>query len=437
MAEPEAAAPDTDAILREPRFLVVLALAAVVGVVAAAAAWGFLELLHEMDHWVYDDLPDAFGYGSAPEWWPLPVLAIAGFVTAFAIDRLPGHGGHKPSEGLNPNPTMPVELPGVIVAALGTLGLGMVLGPEAPLIALGGGLGLLAVRLLRSDAPPDLASLVGAAGTFSAVSFLFGSPVIAAVLLIEATGLGGSKLRLILIPGLIAAGVGSLVSVGLGSWTGVDTSDIALEPPPLPAFARPDAVDFLWTIPLAAVVALGIFVIFSIARSAAPVMAPRPFWTLPLAGIAVGGLAIAFSEATDKGAHEVLYSGEQALTPLISDAGSWSLGALALLIVFKGAAYSLSLAGFRGGPVFPALFLSAAAGLMAAQLPGFEMTPAVGVCMGAAVVAVLRLPLSAVVLATLLTSESGLGAGPLIIVGVVVAYLVTNALPAWTPAGSR
>ena len=74
---------------------------------------------------------------------------------------------------------------------------------------------------------------------------------------------------------------------------------------------------------------------------------------------------------------------------------------------------------------------------MAAQLPGFEMTPAVGVCMGAAVVAVLRLPLSAVVLATLLTSESGLGAGPLIIVGVVVAYLVTNALPAWTPAGSR
>ncbi len=74
------------------------------------------------------------------------------------------------------------------------------------------------------------------------------------------------------------------------------------------------------------------------------------------------------------------------------------------------------------------MFLGAAAGLMAAQLPGFSITPAVAVCIGAAVVAVLRLPLSAVVLATLLTSSGGVGAGPLIIVGVVVAYLTTLAL---------
>jgi hypothetical protein len=42
---------------------------------------------------------------------------------------------------------------------------------------------------------------------------------------------------------------------------------------------------------------------------------------------------------------------------------------------------------------------------------------------------VLRLPLAAVLLATLLTSNAGLGAGPVIIVGVVVAYLTTLALP--------
>ena len=40
-------------------------------------------------------------------------------------------------------------------------------------------------------------------------------------------------------------------------------------------------------------------------------------------------------------------------------------------------------------------------------------------------VAVLRLPLSAVVLATLLTSHAGPKVEPLIIVGVVVAYVVT------------
>ena len=44
---------------------------------------------------------------------------------------------------------------------------------------------------------------------------------------------------------------------------------------------------------------------------------------------------------------------------------------------------------------------------MAAQLPGFELTPAVAVGLGAAVAAVLRLPLAAVVLATVLTSHAG------------------------------
>ncbi len=88
----------------------------------------------------------------------------------------------------------------------------------------------------------------------------------------------------------------------------------------------------------------------------------------------------------------------------------------------------MSLAGFRGGPIFPALFLGAAAGLAAAQLPGFETTPAVAVGIGAATAAALRLPLSAVTLALVLTSQSGLGSGPLIIVGVVVAYLTSLAI---------
>ena len=100
------------------------------------------------------------------------------------------------------------------------------------------------------------------------------------------------------------------------------------------------------------------------------------------------------------------------------------------MIGFKGLAYALSLSGFRGGPVFPAMLLGTAAGLMAAQLPGFDITPAVAVGMGAAIVAILRLPLSAVVLATLLTAPNGgVGAGPVIIVAVVIAYLVTLALP--------
>jgi hypothetical protein len=67
---------------------------------------------------------------------------------------------------------------------------------------------------------------------------------------------------------------------------------------------------------------------------------------------------------------------------------------------------------------------------MAAQLPGFELTPAIAVGLGAAVASVLRLPLSAAALAVFLTIGAGPGASPLIIVGVVIAYLTTLALSA-------
>ena len=104
---------------------------------------------------VYEDLPHDLGYEHVPLWWPLPWLALAGLLTAFAIERLPGRGGHVPAEGLKAGgtPPGPVEFPGVLLAAAATLGLGLVLGPEAPLIALGTGLGILTMRLVQRDAP--------------------------------------------------------------------------------------------------------------------------------------------------------------------------------------------------------------------------------------------------------------------------------------------
>jgi H+/Cl- antiporter ClcA len=273
-------------------------------------------------------------------------------------------------------------------------------------------------------------TLLATAGTFAALSFLFGSPLIGAVLLIEAAGLGGARLPLVLVPGLLAAGIGSLVSIGLGSWTGLSTSHISIGVLPVPAFARPDFVDFLWTIPLAIAVAVITFAIFRLARATQHLAVWRPFFVLPAIGLTVSGLAIGFSEATGKSVNEVLFSGQDALPGLVAGAGTWSLSALALLIAFKGLAYSISLGSFRGGPVFPAMFLGAAAGLMAAQLPGYATTPAVAVGLGAAVASVLRLPLSALVLAVVLTSKAGLGTGPLIIVGVIVAYLTSLGLSA-------
>ena len=70
--------------------------------------------------------------------------------------------------------------------------------------------------------------VVAAAGSFAALSFIFTSPLIAAVILIEASGIGGARMRLVLVPGLLAAGIGTLVSIGVGSFTGLSTSAYAL-----------------------------------------------------------------------------------------------------------------------------------------------------------------------------------------------------------------
>jgi H+/Cl- antiporter ClcA len=146
-------------------------------------------------------------------------------------------------------------------------------------------------------------------------------------------------------------------------------------------------------------------------------------------------LAIAFHATSGKNASEVLFSGQSALPGLVSNPGAWSISALLLLLAFKSIAWGISLGSFRGGPTFPAMFIGAAAGLLASHLPGFDLTAAVAVGIGAGVASMLQLPLSAVVLATLLVSNSGEGAGPLIIVGVVVAYIVTIALNRVSTAG--
>jgi H+/Cl- antiporter ClcA len=408
-------------------FVVLLVLVAVVGVVVSLAAWCFLELIHQIQQEVFVHLPHAFGYSSEPRWWPLPVLPIAAFITALAIEKLPGRGGHIPADGLaagGPPPTID-KLPGILLAALATIGLGLVLGPEAPLIALGSGLGAFFIRRARKEAQPQIVTLVAAAGSFAAVSFVFSSPLIAAVILIEASGIGGARLPLLLVPGLLAAGIGSLVSLGMGSFTGLSTSAYALSALSLPNFARPTAGNFAWSIALAIAIAAGAHLIMRGGKETYRFVSPRALPLLPLVGLVIAGLAVVFSEITGKGTDEILFSGQDQLPGLVSAAGTYSVGALALVVGFKGVAYSLSLGSFRGGPTFPIMFIGTAAGIMASHLPGFHITAAVAVGMAAGVVSVLRLPLTAVVVAAVLTANSGVGAVPLVIVGVVVAYVVT------------
>ena len=132
-----------------------------------------------------------------------------------------------PVRGNEGGTAKPAQLPGILLAALATLGLGLVLGPEAPPIALGGGLAILAVKLVKKDTPDQVMTVLAASAAFAAIATIFGSPVIGAIILIEAAGLGGPMLPLILLPGLMSAGIGSVIFIGMGHWTGLSSSAYA------------------------------------------------------------------------------------------------------------------------------------------------------------------------------------------------------------------
>ncbi len=416
--------PDPFALIRSRGYVALLVLAAIIGIPVSAVAYGFLKLVDVLQVWLFTDLPKELGFHGTPPWWPLPLLAVAGVLVALTIKYLPGTGGHSPADGFKAGgaPT-PIELPGVVLAALATLSLGVVLGPEAPLIAIGGGLGVLAVRLAKRDAPPRTAAVLGAAGSFAAISTLFGSPILGAFLLMEATGLGGATMELVLLPGLLAAGVGSLVFLGLNAWTGWGTFSLAI--PGLPKFIRPDSAEFGWALVIGVAAAFFAVGIHRLALFLRPHVERRMVLLMPVVGLAVAGLAIAYAEGTGKSASEVLFSGQSAVGPLITNASSYTVGALVLLLVCKGLAYGGSLSSFRGGPVFPSLFLGAAGGIALSHLPGLPLVAGVAMGIGAMCAAMLKLPMTSVLLATLLLLSDGIAVMPLVIVAVVVAYVIS------------
>ncbi|WSY17123.1 chloride channel protein (plasmid) [Embleya sp. NBC_00896] len=435
---PETVPPDPFAPVRARGYVGLLVLTAALGVPISAAAFGFLALVSRLESLTYTDLPKALGFDGTPSWWPVPLLAAAGLLVALIIRHLPGEGGHKPAEGLAATGApSAMELPGIALAAVISLGLGVVLGPEAPLIALGGGLAVFGARLVKRDIEPKASAIVGAAGSFAAISALLGSPLLGAFLLMEASGLGGPMLGMVLVPGLLAAGIGSLVFIGLGSWTGLGTYSLALGD--VPQADVPDFAAFGWALvigPAAALLGTGIH------RGAVYLQARVERRRVPVTvamGVIVGVSALVYAEGSGYDASGVLYSGQHALDPLLAESAGYSVGALVLLVFCKSVAYCVSLSGFRGGAVFPSMFVGAAGGIALSHLPGLDVTSGFAMGIGAMCVAMLKLPMTSVLLATLLLGSEGLTVMPLVIVAVVVSYVVSLRLtpaPAGPPTAS-
>ncbi len=404
-----------------------LVLAALLGVPVAFAAVLFQTAIHDVIHFVWEVIPDELGW-SEPSWWYVVLVpGLAGLLVAAAV-RLPGHGGHSPLEGLGADPIAPIALASILPAALATLGLGLVLGPEAPLIALGLGVGALAVRLIRLEGTQ--AQLLAFAGAFAAVAALFGGPLIAAFLLFEVTAASGKipaqQIGRALLPGFVAAGTGALVFTGVAGWAGLHQANLSL--PSVPPYESVRVTDIAWCLLVAAIVSVVVVALRHLAHGIAAQSSLGPVGLLIVAGLAVGALAVVFRASTDRPVDLILFSGQTELPAVIAEG---SAGVLVLLVLAKGLAYALSLgAGFRGGPVFPAIAIGVATAMVAADVfPGLHTTPAVATGIAAGTTAALRVPFTAVLLVTLLVGPSAFDVAPIAVLAAATGWLVATMLP--------
>jgi H+/Cl- antiporter ClcA len=428
-APPGVASLDPLAVLRSKPYIAALVLAALLGIPISAIAYGFLALVAEIQQQLFSDLPGRIFGGHAPAWWPVPWLVLCGVLTGLTIRNLPGNAGHSPAFGFKTGggPPSGPELGSVALAALTTLSLGAVLGPEAPLIAIGGGLGAVTVRLAKKDAPPTAQLVIASAGSFAAISTLLGSPLLGAFLIMEAAGIGGMTLSLVALPGLLASGVGALVFVGLDNWTGLGTFSLSLTAVP-PAVA-PTIATMGWAVAMGAAGALLGWVVRWVGLSLRPIVHRNRVLVTAVLGLLIGLTAMAYQLISARPFTQVLFSGQSALPELVADAASYPLAVLVLLIGCKMLVYGLSLSAFRGGPVFPSMFIGAALGIAASALPGMSLAPAIATGIGAMCTAMLRLPLTSALLATVLLGIDGVTVTPQVTVAVAVAFVLVNRLP--------
>lgn len=411
------------------QYLVLLVAAAALGVPAAAGAALITAVLHELQHLAWDEFPAALGASGQPWWLVIALPALAGAIVA-AATRLPGGGGHPAIDGFSLDPIPPAHLIGLLIAAAASIVLGPVVGPEAPLLAVGLCAGGVTAGLLRAKGPA--VGMLAFAGAFAAISTVFGGPLPAALMLFEFVALSGivssAALGRLLLPGLLAAGVGSLVFTGIGNWSGVQAYQLAL--PNLPAYETVQALDVLQAFGVALVAGVLVVVVMRAGRSLADRVAGRNLTLFLIAGGALVGLLAVIARAiSDAPVDLVLFSGSAAM-PHYLDEGS--IGLIVTVAVAKALALIVT-AGvlFRGGLIFPAMALGVLVGVTAhLLLPDFALAPAAiaGIAAGAA--ASLRAPFFGALAAALLAGAAAPDLAPVAIIAAATAWAVAVTMDA-------
>jgi H+/Cl- antiporter ClcA len=245
------------------------------------------------------------------------------------------------------------------------------------------------------------------------------------VLLVE-SGVGmGAAIIPILLPGFVAAAVGYLIFVGFGDWGGLDAPGLVV--PDLPLYDGTHLLDLIVAIAVGLATASIVAVIDRLAGGLAGEGDPRLGMAsfLLAGGLAVGLLAL-LADGLGADSQDVLFSGQASIPALIAES---STGVVLVLLVAKAIAYAISLAsGYRGGPIFPAIFLGI--GLATLPVVWFDVSPTLAIAVGTAAgtAAATRLLLTPMLFATLLVGVQGLDAVPAAVLAAVAAWLTATAI---------
>ncbi|PVE06231.1 ion channel protein [Streptomyces scopuliridis] len=340
----------------------------VVGAVSALVLLGVSTLADQLKDVLWETLPDALGIGHYSTLWMIVMLTATGLAVGIVVRLVHGHAGPDPATtGLVDEPMPPGVVPGLLVVTVLALAGGVSLGPENPITAVNVALAYWLGRKAAPDAPGAIWLPLAAAGTIGA---LFGTPVAAALILTEtlAARPGPGSLWDKLFGPLIAAGMGALITALVAH----PTFDLAL-----PAYTGTHWGDLLAALviaPLAA--ALGLAAVYAFPY----VHAFFRRLGHPVLAITAGGLVLGLLGAL--GGPLTLFKGLHEVKTLAADPDGWSAGSFALMTVVKLAALLTAAAcGFRGGRIFPAVFVGVALGLCAhALVPAVQ--PSLGVVCG-------------------------------------------------------
>ncbi|EGB0160525.1 ion channel protein [Escherichia coli] len=332
------------------RTMLLLSLPAVaIGIASSLILIVVMKIASVLQNLLWQRLPGTLGIAQDSPLWIIGVLTLTGIAVGLVIRFSQGHAGPDPAcEPLIGAPVPPSALPGLIVALILGLAGGVSLGPEHPIMTVNIALAVaIGARLLPRVNRMEW-TILASAGIIGA---LFGTPV-AAALIFSQTLNGSSEVPLWdrLFAPLMAAAAGAL------------TTGLFFHPHfslPIAHYGQMEMTDILSGAIVAAIaIAAGMVAVWCLPRLHAMMhQMKNPVLVLGIGGFILGILGVI-------GGPVSLFKGLDEMQQMVANQ-AFSTSDYFLLAVIKLAALVVAAAsGFRGGRIFPAVFVGVALGLM-------------------------------------------------------------------------